>query len=135
MYTNILIPVVLDEEHNTDKSYEVAHALAGEGAKFTIVHVIETIPAYASAEIPAGVLANRRTSIENALRKTAEALPEAEAKLIHGHAGQALVEYADKNNIDCIIVASHRPGLEDFFIGSTAARVVRHAKCSVHVIR
>ena len=37
--------------------------------------------------------------------------------------------------VDLIIVASHRPGLQDYFLGSTAAKVVRHAKCSVLVIR
>ncbi|MBT8411941.1 MAG: universal stress protein, partial [Octadecabacter sp.] len=44
-------------------------------------------------------------------------------------------DFATDNSIDCIIMASHQPGLEDYFLGSTAARVVRHAKCSVHVIR
>ncbi|WP_371932559.1 universal stress protein [Pararhizobium sp. IMCC21322] len=46
-----------------------------------------------------------------------------------------MVEYAESNGVDCIIIASHRPGLQDYFLGSTAARVVRHAHCAVHVIR
>jgi universal stress protein F len=58
-----------------------------------------------------------------------------ESKIISGHAGRVIVDYASTNEIDCIIVASHRPGIGDFFLGSTAARVVRHANCSVHVIR
>ncbi|WP_170501927.1 universal stress protein, partial [Ruegeria atlantica] len=37
--------------------------------------------------------------------------------------------------IDCIVLASHKPGMKDFFLGSTAALVVRHARCSVHVLR
>jgi nucleotide-binding universal stress UspA family protein len=42
---------------------------------------------------------------------------------------------AEEKGADLIIIASHRPGLKDYFLGSTAAKVVRHAKCSVLVIR
>ena len=135
MYKNILVPVVLDEDHDTKTSYQLAQALAGEGAKFTVVHVMETIPAYATAQIPDEVLASTRDEVADLLVKSAKALPGAETKMLHGHAGRAIVDYADAHGTDCIIVASHKPGLEDFFIGSTAARVVRHAKCSAHVIR
>jgi nucleotide-binding universal stress UspA family protein len=33
------------------------------------------------------------------------------------------------------VIASHRPGMADLLIGSTAAQVVRHAPCAVHVLR
>jgi universal stress protein F len=33
------------------------------------------------------------------------------------------------------VIASHRPGIQDYFLGSTASRVVRHANCTVHVMR
>ena len=33
------------------------------------------------------------------------------------------------------MIASHKPGFSDYFIGSTAARIVRHAQCSVLVTR
>lgn len=135
MYKNILVPVVFDEDHNTQRSYLLARALAEEGAKFTVVHVMETIPAYATLQIPDEVLAIKRKEVAELLMQSAQALPGAETKLISGHAGRSIVDYANENGIDCIIVASHRPGMGDFFIGSTAANVVRHAKCSVHVIR
>jgi len=37
--------------------------------------------------------------------------------------------------VDLIIMASRRPELEDYLIGSNAARVVRHAHLSVLVVR
>ena len=55
--------------------------------------------------------------------------------VIVGHSANGILDYAEKNEIDCIIVASHRPGYQDYFLGSTAARVVRHATCAVHVLR
>ena len=44
-------------------------------------------------------------------------------------------EKTNESGADLLIIASHRPGLQDYFLGSTAAHVVRHAACSVHVIR
>lgn len=135
MYKNILVPVVFDESHDTQASYSVARALAGKGAKFTVVHVLETIPDYVTSSIPREVLAATRHEVEASLVQAAKDLSGAVPTLISGHAGRAIVDYANDNDIDCIVLASHRPGFSDIFLGSTAARVVRHAKCSVHVIR
>ena len=41
----------------------------------------------------------------------------------------------NENKADLIIVASHTPDISNYFIGATADRVVRHAKCSVLVDR
>ena len=135
MYKNILVPVVFDADHDTQASYRVAQALAGDGAKFTVMHVLETIPSFAAAEIPSGVMTNMRHDIEKPLLAAAKGLPDGEPLLITGHPGRSIVDYANNNAIDCIVMASHRPGFGDYFLGSTASRVVRHAKCAVHVIR
>ena len=135
MYRNILIPVIFDEEHDTNASYLAARALADKDAVFTVLHVLEAIPRHVSAEISQGLLDNARREVEKKLVESARALPGAKTKLIAGHAGRSVVDFATEMNADCIVVASHRPGFEDYFLGSTAARVVRHANCSVHVIR
>ncbi len=135
MYKNILIPVALDKDHDTGASFTAARKLAGSDAVFTIVHVQEPIPAYVGSQIPAEVLANTRHEILESLNKCASEIPGAKAQLISGHAGRAIVDFANANDIDCIVLASHKPGIENIFLGSTANRVVHHANCSVHVIR
>lgn len=135
MYKNILVPVLLGEGHDTQASYLVAKALAAPDAAFTVLHVLESIPPYVSGELPGDLLEAVRAETEAAVRQSARALPGAAAVLVPGHAGQTILRYADDHDVDCIILASHRPGMQDFFLGSTAARVVRHAMCSVHVIR
>ena len=60
---------------------------------------------------------------------------DAEIVLLNGHAGRTVTDYAEKIAADCIIVGSHRPGMKDFFLDSTAARIMRYAPCSVHVLR
>jgi len=135
MYQNILIPVVVEHDHNNQASFEAAKVLANTDAKFTILHVLEAIPGFALSEIPADLLNKSHSEREKAVSKMADALPGSEVKIVSGHAGRTIIDYATDNGVDCIVVASHRPGIGDFFLGSTAARVVRHAKCSVHVIR
>lgn len=135
MYKNILIPVLFDEGHDTDASFRAARALADKDAKFTVLHVMEEIPNYARLEILSSAIEDSRKKIAEKLAEKAMAIPSATPVLISGHSGRSIVEYANGNNIDCIVVASHQLGLSDIFLGSTAAKVVRHAKCSVHVIR
>ena len=135
MYSNILIPVVADEGHDNQKGLDAAQALASSGARFTLLHVLEPIPSIASSEIPNEVLVKVREGIAQAMSRLAETLPSAQVQLVTGHAGRTIVDFANQYGSDCIIVASHRPGLGDYFLGSTAARVVRFAQCSVHVVR
>jgi len=55
--------------------------------------------------------------------------------MLTGNAGRAITDYAEKIGADCIIAGSHKPSLQDYFLGSTAARIMRYAPCSVHVLR
>ena len=135
MYKNILVPVVFDEEHDSQASYKAARTLADDDAKFTVLHVMESIPAYVTAGIPAELLENSRKEIKSALIAAAAELPGSKAELVSGHAGTTIVDYAKEHDVDCIVVASHVPGIANLLLGSTADRVVRHAPCSVHVIR
>ena len=135
MYKKILVPIMLDDAHDPSQSFTVAKALGGDDTQYMVVHVHEPIPSYAFAEIPADYLAETRSMAATALKKAAEPFPEAQTELVIGHAGRGILDYADANGFDCIIIASHRPGLSDYFLGSTAGHVVRHAKCGVHVLR
>jgi len=42
---------------------------------------------------------------------------------------------AEEIGADEIIMAAHRPSLKDYLIGPNTDRVVRHARCSVQVVR
>lgn len=53
----------------------------------------------------------------------------------HGTPYEVIVDMAAERGVDLIIVAAHRPSLKDYLIGPTSARVVRHADCSVYVVR
>ncbi len=135
MYKKILVPVALDQRPNTGKALDVAMALKDEGAQVVAVHVMEPIPGYVAHYLPEEQLREGREAARAALIGEIGGIKGVKAELISGSAGQAIVDYAEAHDFDCIVIASHKPGLTDYFLGSTAARVVRHAKCSVHVVR
>lgn len=135
MYKNILVPIALEHDRDTSGAMDIARLLLTQGGNITALHVMEAIPAYAAHYLPDGQLESRRTDAEALLKSELGGVKDVKAVVETGHSGRSIVEYADAHDIDCIIIASHRPGLQDYLLGSTAGRVVRHANCPVHVIR
>lgn len=136
MFRNILIPVAFDHKERAGKAIAVARKLADDGARIILLHVLDDIPAFITAQIPRDIVAESETTATQELEETAKAAgPDVKVSVVHGHASREILDYATDNDVDCIVISSHRPGLEDYFLGSTAARVVRHAACSVHVVR
>jgi nucleotide-binding universal stress UspA family protein len=99
------------------------------------LHVVEHIPAYAISYMPLDYLAQARDALQTELDNLAATLPHAIGVVIEGHSGRSILDWAEINSPDLIIIASHRPGMQDLLLGSTASQVVRHAACAVHVLR
>lgn len=136
MYSHILVAVSPDLDHPTEPSMTVAARLLKTDGIVTFLTVVEDIPSFAEAYIPESTLKDSETHAAGRVNALTESAAFAcKTAVTHGKAGPAILDYAEDNGADCIIIASHKPGLEDYFIGSTASRVVRHAKCSVHVVR
>jgi nucleotide-binding universal stress UspA family protein len=129
------VPVVFDETRDAARALRVARALAAEGATVTLLHVMEAIPAYAINYVPESFRTEARRAIQEELAVMAEDLPGGRGVVVDGHAGRTILDHARDMQADCIVIASHRPGIQDYLLGSTAAHVVRHAPCSVHVLR
>ena len=61
---------------------------------------------------------------------------DVDAKVIFGLASQTLTQYAEKNGIDLIIIATHgRSGIREWFWGSVAERVLKTSKIPILMIR
>ncbi len=135
MYKHILVPIAFDHERDVSEALAIARALSEEGGKITALHVMDEVPAYVAQYLPEGRLEENMAELQKRLTEELEGKDGVEPVVISGHPGHSIIEYAKDNDVDCIVVASHRPGIQDYFLGSTAARVVRHAACSVHVCR
>jgi len=134
MYKTILVPIDLSHPDQGGRILQIARKVGGPEAKLTALYVAGDVPGYIAAELPSGLIAENRAKAETELRALAD-VAGAETLVRSGHASTIILETAEKIGADLIIVASHRPGLEDYLLGSTAARVVRHSDCAVLVDR
>ncbi|GHD63729.1 universal stress protein UspA [Thalassobaculum fulvum] len=141
MYADIMLAVDLVNADTQLKAVGTAVKLAQTfGAR---LHVITVVPDYGMS-IVGGYFTkdHERQAIEHANKAlhafVAEHVPT-EIKLQHivGHGTiyQEILRYAADTGCDLIVMASHRPELGDYLLGPNAARVVRHAGCSVMVVR
>ncbi len=135
MYDNILVPVSFEAGRDAHAAMEIAQAIRQDGGRITLLHVLEHLPNYASELLQDDHRQAACQSITERLRAFTEGVAEAEVAVIEGHSARAILEYAKNHQKDCIVITSHRPGMQDLFLGSTAASVVRHAQCAVHVVR
>ncbi|BBH24138.1 universal stress protein UspA [Paenibacillus baekrokdamisoli] len=79
---------------------------------------------------------------EQAKAMTSEALtriahlPESHAVTLNGTPYQAILEYADENGSDLIIIGSRGlGGFREMMLGSVSHRIVQHAKIPVMVVK
>jgi len=138
MYQTILIALALDQGH-APRAFELARRLKAEGGRIVALHVIDRIPNFASLYLSAAQIPNSEEKIVQAARQAIidriGDQQDAEVVVLSGHPGRTITDHAAKIGADCIIAGSHKPNLTEFFLGSTAARIMRYAKCSVHILR
>ena len=139
MIETILVPIDISEKEAGATALKLARDLAKTyGSKLKLLNVMEQVPGYVAAQIPAGF---RKKALLDAAARLNEIASEngvaeiAEVVMREGHPSTEILEFAKETSADMIVIASHDPGLADYLLGSVAARVVRHAHCSVLVTR
>jgi nucleotide-binding universal stress UspA family protein len=55
--------------------------------------------------------------------------------VVTGNTYDEILRLAEADGAALIVIGAHRPDLRDYLLGPNAARVVRHANCSVLVVR
>ena len=149
MYKTILVPI--DLAHKS--SYvNILSAAAEEaryhGAKLCVMTVVPDLTAgvdwrYAIRGAQEGSEAySRKELIKQAKERISTLVQEyvpvgVEVKILakHGTIYKEILDAAEEVKADLIFLAAYRPSLKDYLLGSNAGRVVRHATCSVTVVR
>lgn len=141
MYDNILLPLDLNHESSWRKALPVALELCQSfDAK---LHVMTVVPemgsAYVAGFFPSDfeekALANADATLEKLIMNNIPSEVKAHKIVANGAIYKEVLSAADKVRADLIVMASHRPELQDYLLGPNAARVVRHAPMSVMVVR
>jgi nucleotide-binding universal stress UspA family protein len=141
MFQRILVPIDLAEASVADQGVNAAADIARRsGAAMRLVHVID------SAVIAAPMLYLPPVDFSQLAVEQGKAL-ESLAKSVDlgGHDvescvrmggvyAEVLAEAADWR-ADLIIVGAHKPSMSTYLLGSSATAIVRHATCSVLVVR
>jgi len=134
---NIVVPI--------DFSGEAAHALAtalemtGEPSHVHPVHVLFPLDSVSPGVVWGDIDDPQR---EQAVREhfgellTQHHLPAMTLEVRFGNPGLEITEYAEKIGAELIVIPSHGyHGVKRLVLGSVAERVIRHAHCSVLVLR
>jgi universal stress protein A len=113
------------------------------GAELTLVHVYQwPIPPLPEVQIVRPeLLQDTLSALEQDLAAARAAAlekgaPRVDTLLLEGSAWHRIVDAARERGADLVIVGTHgRTGLRHVLLGSVAEKVVRHAPCSVLVVR
>ncbi len=137
MPRKIVVPVDLSQQDAAAAALAQARQMDAD-ATLVLLHVLPHIPEYYATHIPSNVLQSEQDSVMGELRAFAQqngVSDTATLVLRKGSPGREILNYASDNHTDLIVIASHDPGWGDLILGSVAAFVVRHAHCSVLVVR
>ena len=140
MYTRIILAVDLAETSESPKGLEQAVELAkAGGGALRLVNVQPVVPATFMEYVPADFDMEQMKRAQETLDSLLAAVDlPAERKSAMARAGgiyHELLQEAADWNADLIVVGSHRPVMSDYLLGSNAKTIVRHAQCSVLVVR
>jgi nucleotide-binding universal stress UspA family protein len=140
MFKKLLVPVDLAETELSrvaiDRAVELAKA---GGAELRLVYVRSVMPVSFMEFVPPNFDAEQQGDAEKRLADIAAKvqLPKqtvSTAVRMGGVYPEVLAE-ATAWKADLVVLGSHRPSMSSYLLGSNATAIVRHAKCSVMVVR
>ncbi len=141
MYKRILLSIDLNHESSWDKALPIAAELAHVGGGE--LHVMTVVPDFGMSIVgnffpdnfEKTALAEAATQLKDFVSGHVKDGVPVKIHIGHGTIYEEIIHTAGKIDADLIVVGSHRPELQDYLLGPNAARVVRHAKQSVLVVR
>ncbi len=140
MYTNILIPLDLSHKEQAERLGTIAQVLtAGQPAVIHLLYVDQSFVHRAGyPHLDDSAYQEHKATATEEMAGLIGNLPESvrvETHCRNGTAHDQIVEIATELGTDVVVMMAKKPGISSYFIGSNAERVVRHAPCSVFVIR
>lgn len=136
-YTHILFCADLSE-HSLISAHRAIELAKKFSAKLTIMHVVESLPAYASGYL--GVADVERELLETAkkeMKKISAALniPAENQILVIGNPSTEIFNKAEELGVDLIVVGSHEKHGLGRLLGSNAGGILHKAHCDVLTVK
>ena len=139
MFESIVVPVDTQEPDSWAVIVPTAISMVqANQARLTLCTVIPDVRAMMEAEwsaIAYRQMVDIARSRLDTLAKQFPGVADVQIEVGNGSVWRGIVEIASQAEADLIILASHRPAMKDYLLGANAVSVVRHAPCSVMVVR
>lgn len=139
MFKTILVPVDLGEVDAARPAIDKASALAGEDGDIRLIYVRSIVPVTYMEFMPPTFDEEQQGEAERKLGEIAAGvnLPAERVSAVVrlGSIYNEVLDEAEKTGADLVVIGSHRPTMATYLLGSNASTIVRHAKCSVLVVR
>ena len=141
MYKNILFPIDLEHTTEAESALRIAVDEAKRSnAKLTVMTVA---PGFG---MPIVASFFDEETVKSALKEVARHLKqyvdgnipdgiETSAIVAEGNPAEQILKQAKINDVDLIVISSHNSEIEHLLLGSCAAKVVRHSRCTVTVVK
>ena len=135
--TRIVVPV--DFSADSHRAIHTALQLAPEPAAIHVVHVLFPLESASPGVLWGDVTdESRRQAAEKKLGELlqADGVAGVSTAILIGDPGLEIADYAKRVGADLIVIPSHGyHGVKRLILGSVTERVLRHASCSVFVLR
>jgi nucleotide-binding universal stress UspA family protein len=140
MFKTILVPVDLGEVEAAQPAIEKAVELAKSAdSTIRLIYVRPIVPVTYMEFMPPAFDEEQQGEAETKLAELAASvgLPSERVSAVVrlGSVYNDVLDEAEKTGADLIVIGSHRPTMATYLLGSNAATIVRHAGCSVLVVR
>ncbi|WP_114964351.1 universal stress protein [Alkalilacustris brevis] len=141
MVKSILLPIDMSDENSWRKALDVA--LEQVRLHKAALHVVSVLPDFGMSMVGGYFKAGFERDALKAFGKALtdwvdEHVPDdvdVHPHVLHGSIYDEILRAAQNVDADLIVIGSHRPKFKDYLLGPNAARVVRHARQSVYVVR
>ena len=142
MFKTVLLPIDLSAPSSWEKALPAALRLC-QPEDGGVLHVIAVVPDFGMSVVGSFFEADfERKALQKVGQDLAiwanEHIPnltEVHPHVVHGRVYEQIITAADRLEVDAIVMGSQRPEVTDYLLGPNAARVVRHARQSVFVVR
>ncbi|MEE8144713.1 MAG: universal stress protein [Kiloniellales bacterium] len=141
MFNDILLPIDLGDLETSAKAVSVTvEQCKSDGARLHVLAVVpgfgmSIISQYFPADFEEKSLADASGQVQAFIDANIPSDIASQAVVASGTVYEEILRVAKKIPCDLIVMGSHRAELKDYLLGPNSSRVVRHAACSVMVVR
>jgi len=143
MQLNKILCAVDLSEHSRQVAQYAAMLAKATGAHLMVIYTAPSLSQYVGFHVPPSTIENFVGEIVSGAEKSMETFIAenfaglaVSSKVLIGYAAEEIINRADEEDVDMIIMGTHgRKGIDRILFGSVAEKVVKNAKQPVLTIR